>query len=35
VLPEWRLITVDTRDYTGGRKTVADYQIHGNVKAFS
>ncbi len=35
VLPTWELFTVPTRDYSGGRKTVATYPVHGDVLAFS
>jgi diadenosine tetraphosphatase ApaH/serine/threonine PP2A family protein phosphatase len=35
VLPDWELKTVVTRDYSGGRKTVASYPVQGGVMAFS
>ena len=35
LLPEWELKTVPTRDYSGGRKTVASYPVHDDVMAFS
>ncbi len=35
VLPDWELKTLPTRDYTGGRKTVASYPVHDGVMAFS
>lgn len=35
VLPDWELKTLATRDYSGGRKTVASYPVHDDVMAFS
>lgn len=35
VLPDWELKTVATRDYSGGRKTVAAYPVQDGVRAFS
>lgn len=35
VLPEWELKTVVTKDYSGGRKTVASYPVQDGVLAFS
>ncbi len=35
VLPDWELKTIATRDYSGGRKTVASYPVHDDVMAFS
>lgn len=35
VLPEWKLVTLPSRDYSGGRKTVATYPIQDGVLAFS
>lgn len=35
VLPEWKLVTVPTADFSGGRKTVAAYDVQAGVKAFS
>lgn len=35
VLPDWELKTVVTRDYSGGRKTVASYPVQDGVLAFS
>lgn len=35
VLPEWKLVTLPSRDYSGGRKTVATYAIQDGVQAFS
>ena len=35
VLPDWELKTIPTRDYSGGRKTVARYPVHHDVMAFS
>ncbi|MDP1824690.1 MAG: metallophosphoesterase family protein [Archangium sp.] len=35
VLPDWELKTIPTRDYSGGRKTVASYAVQDGVMAFS
>ncbi len=35
VLPSWELVTQKSRDYSGGRKTVASYPVHADVNAFS
>jgi serine/threonine protein phosphatase 1 len=35
VLPAWELKTVVTKDYSGGRKTVASYPVQDGVLAFS
>jgi hypothetical protein len=36
VLPTWELVTVPSRDYTGGRKSgIARYPTHGDVSCFS
>ncbi|MFZ5444318.1 MAG: metallophosphoesterase family protein [Myxococcota bacterium] len=35
VLPEWKLVTLPSRDYSGGRKTIATYPIQDGVMAFS
>ncbi len=35
VLPDWELRTLTTRDYSGGRKTVASHPVHDDVMAFS
>lgn len=35
VLPDWEIVSVKTRDHCGGRKTVARYQVHNGVMAFS
>jgi hypothetical protein len=35
VLPDWQLVTVPTTDATGGRKTVARYDVQDGVMAFS
>jgi serine/threonine protein phosphatase 1 len=35
VLPDWELKTLPTRDYSGGRKTVASYPVQDGVMAFS
>ena len=35
VLPDWELKMVKTRDYSGGRKTVASYDVQDGVMAFS
>ncbi|MBS1152642.1 MAG: Ser/Thr protein phosphatase family protein [Myxococcaceae bacterium] len=36
ILPEWRLFTLPTPDYTGGRhKRTGRYPIHGEVTAYS
>lgn len=35
VLDDWELKTLPSRDYSGGRKTVATYPVHGDVMAFS
>jgi hypothetical protein len=36
VLPEWRLVTVPSPDYTGGKKRgIARYAVHGEIAAFS
>lgn len=35
VLPEWTLVTIKTKDFTHGKKTVARYPVHGDVLAFS
>lgn len=36
VLPEWKIVTVPSVDYTGGRKRgIARYAVHGTVNAFS
>jgi hypothetical protein len=36
VLPEWRIVTVPSVDYAGGRKSgIARYPVHGAVQAFS
>jgi Calcineurin-like phosphoesterase len=35
VLPDWEVVTVKTRDYCGGRKSVATYAVQEGVLAFS
>lgn len=35
VLPEWRLVTLPSPDFSGGRKTVASYDVQDGVKAYS
>jgi len=35
VLPHWQLVTLPGPDFTGGRKTVARFAVHADVKAFS
>jgi len=36
VLPSWELVTVPSVDHTGGRKSgIAQYVVHGDVRAFS
>jgi 3',5'-cyclic AMP phosphodiesterase CpdA len=35
LLPAWELVTLPTGDHSGGRKTVARYDVHDGVKAFS
>ncbi len=35
VLNDWELKTLPSRDYSGGRKTVASYPVHGDVMTFS
>ncbi len=35
VLPDWTLVTVPSRDASGGKKTVARYDVQDGVKAFS
>ncbi len=35
VLPDWQLVTLPTKDHSGGQKTVATYDIQHGVKAFS
>ncbi len=35
VLPEWKLVTLPSPDFSRGRKTVATYAIQDGVKAFS
>lgn len=35
VLPNWELVTQPSRDFTGGRKTLAKYDVQEGVKAFS
>ncbi len=35
VLPDWQLVTLPSRDFSHGRKTVALYDIQDGVKAFS
>jgi hypothetical protein len=35
VLPDWQLVTLPGPDFSFGKKTVATYTVHGEVKAFS
>lgn len=35
ILPAWELVTLPTRDYSGGKKTLARYDVHEGVRAFS
>jgi hypothetical protein len=36
ILPEWRVFTLPTRDYSAGKhKRIGRYPIHGNVTAYS
>jgi hypothetical protein len=35
VLPDWELVTVSTVDVTGGRKTLATYDVQAGVKTYS
>lgn len=35
VLPDWELVTLPTRDHSGGKKTLARYDVQDGVKAFS
>ncbi len=35
VLPSWELVTLPTRDFTGGKKTLATFDVHDGVKTFS
>jgi hypothetical protein len=35
VLPDWELVTVPSRDWSGGKKTLPAYPVHGEVRAFS
>jgi serine/threonine protein phosphatase 1 len=35
VLPDWELVTISTVDLTGGRKTLATYDVQAGVKTYS
>ena len=35
VLPSWELVTLPTSDFTGGKKTLATFDVHDGVKTFS
>jgi hypothetical protein len=35
VLPEWKIVTIPTRDYAGSHKRNGHYPIHGEITAFS
>jgi len=35
VLPEWKIVTLPSPDFTNGRKTVATYAVQSGVKAYS
>lgn len=35
VLPDWELVSVPTRDHSGGRKTLPRFDVGHGVKAFS
>jgi len=35
VLPSWELVTLPTRDFSAGKKTLASFDVHDGVKTFS
>lgn len=35
VLPDWELVTLPTPDFSGGKKTLATFDVQAGVKAFS
>ncbi len=35
ILPEWKIVTIKSPDFSGGRKVVATYEVQDDVKAYS
>lgn len=35
VLPDWELVTQPGRDWSGGKKALPRYPVHGEVRVFS